>query len=153
MKAKFPTFNFTQFFPHSNCIPPVKDLSSTVLLKIDIPVLISLSHFMSLTNQRKLVMMASIHLNEEIAASLCEPVVYIFRIVLKTHPYPLNGTLIKFVLNIKVAPTAICIYGPISLLCIMSKNLEIIIYNKILPFLNQHIKSCRNGFLKKEDRV
>lgn len=83
------------------------------------------------------------------ATSICEPVTLLFNKCLQTssipnewkthkiYPVPKKGDLSNHT-N----------YRPISLLCVLSKVLERIVYNKIIPFVHPQISPQQFGFLK-----
>ena len=84
------------------------------------------------------------------ATSLCEPIAALFNQSLltgslpaewKKHqitPIPKNGDL-----------SQICNYRPISLLCVVSKVLESILFSKIIDFIKLKLSSHQFGFLAK----
>ena len=88
------------------------------------------------------------------AMSLAEPVTALFGKSLlsstfpaewKTHlitPIPKSGDL-----------SSVCNYRPISLLCILSKLLESVVYNNIIDFIRPKLSTAQFGFLEKRSSI
>ena len=83
------------------------------------------------------------------ATTLLEPIFHLFTLCLRTSSIPLEWKLHK----IKPIPKkgnllAVNNYRPISLLCILSKMLESIIFNKIINFIQPQLSKSQFGFLR-----
>ena len=83
------------------------------------------------------------------AISLMEPVFHLFSLCLRTSSIPQEWKLHKISpIPKKGDQSEVSNYRPISLLCILSKVLESIIYNKIISFVEPLLSRNQFGFLR-----
>ena len=83
------------------------------------------------------------------ATSLLEPIYHIFQLCLTTSTLPQEGKTHKITpLPKKGDLSCVNNYRPISLLCIISKVLESIIYKKIITFTRPTLSNTQFGFTK-----
>ena len=86
---------------------------------------------------------------KECAASLAIPITTLFRASLHNSSIPIEWKVHKIIPIHKGGdPSNVTNYRPISLLCILSKVLEIVIYNKIINFVWPKINNNQFGFLR-----
>ena len=89
------------------------------------------------------------HLLKLCTPTIYEPVTSLFNSIIKTQLIPEEWKIHKIIPVPKNAdPTLVQNYRPISLLCVLSKVLEKLIYNKIIDFIKPQITSQQFGFLK-----
>jgi len=83
------------------------------------------------------------------ATSLLEPIHHIFQLCLSTSTLPREWKIHKIApLPKKGDLSCVNNYRPISLLCIISKILESIIYKKIISFIRPKLSKTQFGFTK-----
>ena len=83
------------------------------------------------------------------ATTLCAPITNLFQACIQNQSLPTEWKVQKIRPNFKKEhPLHVENYRPISLLCILSKVLEKIIYVKIIPFIRPRLSKHQLGFLR-----
>ena len=89
------------------------------------------------------------HISRTCAIPLLEPIFHLFSQCLRTSSIPQEWKLHKISpIPKKGDPSKVSNYRPISLLCILSKVLESIIYSKIISFVEPLLSKNQFGFLR-----
>ena len=136
----------TYVLPPVECLPtPTSQLSHIDITPIDV------YNALSSIDPTKAIGCDNIHpyILKHCATTLCTPITNLFQACIQNQSLPTEWKVHKIrPIFKKENPLHVENYRPISLLCILSKVLEKIIYVKIIPFIRPRLSKHQFGFLR-----